>query len=477
MRRWECALRGSPRLARGAPLEEEESQEQEGGGIRARADRRRGTAVARGLAFGDDHEFGTRVFGPGVTSESEDVCAWLIGREGRDSALRVVVLEGRGVPDRPYRVRRHGFGIHGGFDDTPLVVDGGVLPVGEEAQTSWFARPDLHRRSTMNSERSVRVQTVLGVGLVHDVAERGIAGIAWSIPVTVQLVAVRVHDAVVQRVRDAVVVHITIAGIAVAVPVCIFLVSVHDRDAVVKDVQDEVLVQVGVAVPEVGHPIDRVPLRCHERADVEQVGEAISIVVLIAGVAEPILVRVELPRVVDGPTVVAIVLDLVAIQLIITLVADLVAVGVCLFGCPDVRAEVARVADAVAVEIGLVGVELERAVVVGIFDPILVIVITVLLGVPDVRSLDDDGGVVVPAAALWIRRAAEAVRALAGAFVVVVVLRERRDGREYEKDGEDVLHVTYLAWVVEGQWQILFELYRDSVGSIPFLAWLSIKKD
>src|SRR5439155_15989039 len=93
----------------------------------------------------------------------------------------------------------------------------------------------------------------------------------------------------------------------------------------------------------------------------------------VAGVADPVAVRVGLIGVRRGRAVVGNVDEAVAVG-VLTRIADTVAVLVRLAGVRDGRAVVAGVADAVAVAVRLVGIGDRGAVVAAVRNPVAVAV-------------------------------------------------------------------------------------------------------
>ena len=168
----------------------------------------------------------------------------------------------------------------------------------------------------------------------------GDARVADAVRVRRRLRRVVRQRTVVQRVWNAVVVHVGIARVADTIMIAIFLIRVEDVRAVIAAVRHAVVVDIG-----------------------------------IARVAQAVVIQIGLVGIEDGRTVVACVRHAIAVFVVVARVADPVVVDVGLVGVRNQRTVVvdvehavvvgilAGVADAVVVDVGLVRIRDVRTVV------------------------------------------------------------------------------------------------------------------
>src|SRR5262249_60899096 len=159
-----------------------------------------------------------------------------------------------------------------------------------------------------------------------------------------------------------------------------------------------------------------------------------------------VAIRIELVGVVDARAVVLRVGDAVAVLVVVAGITLAIAVGVALVGVGDRGAVVAGIAHAIAVAVSLVAVGDEGAVVeaVGLAVTVGVVGIGERLAVVGVAHPHRTAAATAAAATLFLGRAALGAKT----FRVVTVLRQRRYGpREREADDErsdqsNVLHLS-----------------------------------
>lgn len=395
------------------------------------------------VAFGDDHHpRGGGLLAMRIRVDELGVERELVGtRDIRDEdclpPYGVSVPVPRGYFHRAASVLRHGLGSGRGRRHDPPVVDLLVTAVGEQWQADRAARDYPHLGSSMRMERRCRIEARLRFCYVHDVAEVRIARVADAVEVGILVARLLVEGAEVQLVRDTVSVPVAVARVADAVTIGVGLIRVRLFEAVVEGIRDAVDIEVLVAdlgsgadLPVLGGP--------DERTQVAQVGEAIAVIVRVAGVAGAVPVGIRLRRVGEQRAVV-LVADAVAIEITVALVADAVAIGVelsaVLGGTVHPGAQVARVADAVAIGVGLIRVELERAVVEVVLDAVLVVVVRRVVPVSETSSGDDDRAIVGSPSGL-LRRSAEAVGAL------TILRLDGGDGPEHDaEDAQEPEHI------------------------------------
>src|SRR4029453_16601663 len=370
-----------------------------------------------------------------------------IGVGGEDGLAHVVGVGVVPVPaDAGHAdgVLDRGGGARGPLADGPAVADADVVAVGEERQPQGLTALEGDAATGAHREGRVRVEAGVRVGRVHHHAVPRVAGVTDAVAVVVTLVGVLVQLAVVLAVEHAVVFDVLFAGITDAVVVGVLLVAVGNGGAVVASVVHAVTVGVHHALHTGdGGGVGRVGVA---RAVVLGVGNAVAIVVSVAGVTLAVTVGVSLVRVVDAGAVVGGVQHVVAVLVRVAGITLAVAIGVALVGVGDGGAVVAGVAHAVAVAVGLVTVGDEGAVVeaVGLAVTVGIVGVRQRLAVVGVAHPHRTAAATAAAAAFLHRRTALGTET----FGVVTVLRQPRRGpREREADHQrsdqsNVLHLS-----------------------------------
>lgn len=156
-----------------------------------------------------------------------------------------------------------------------------------------LADPDL--RVEVGAVRDVRIEVAVVVRVAGVAARHGLVDVV-DVGVGVDLILVRHERTVVGRVQDTIPVFVILARVALAVLVEVLLAGVRDQIARVVVVQDPVVVVVGVALVSAvlrGVCVQLV-LVLDQGAVVHGVELQVAVVVLVTGVADAVAVRVEL---------------------------------------------------------------------------------------------------------------------------------------------------------------------------------------
>src|SRR5262249_21572657 len=352
------------------------------------------------------------------------VLALGVGGELRHAAVGVGEAPVPAGADQASGVLHRGRRAGRTLEDGPGVLDADVVAVGEERRPERLTPVQGDAPPGADREGRVGVEAGVGVGGVDHHAVPRVAGISHPVAVVVVLVAVGDGGAVVLRIGDAVVVDVLVARITDAVVVGVLLIGIGDGGAVVVRVIDAVPIGVhGADHTRDGQRIGRVGVT---GAVVLSIGDAVVVVVGVAGITEAVMVGVELVGVGNGGAVVLGVGDAVAVDVVIAGTPLAVAVGVPLVGVGNGGAVVAGIAHAVTVAVGLVAVGDEGAVVVAVGLSVAVGIVGVgeglaVVGVAHPHRAAAAAATAAAALLLW----SSTLRAQT--FRVVAVLGEDRD--------------------------------------------------